>query len=135
MVLTSGEWREQVLSLTGGGVNVVFDPVGGDRFHESLRCLASEGRLVVVGFAGGDIPQIAVNRLLLRDVDVCGCKWSVLIGAPGGLAGAAERLGAMVDRGVVRPLVGARFALEDGARALSDMAERRTRGKAVLLVA
>jgi NADPH2:quinone reductase len=134
-VLTTEDWRPQVLELSGGGVDVIFDPVGGDLFHESLRCLASEGRLVVVGFAARSIPQIAVNRLLLRDVDVCGCKWSILATAPGGLDAASARLGAMIDAGVVRPQVGARHALEDGADALRAMEARRTRGKAVLLVA
>lgn len=135
VVLTGEDWRAQVLALTGGGVDVVFDPVGGERFHESLRCLASEGRIVVVGFAAGEIPQVAVNRLLLRNADVCGCTWSILTAAPGGLPAAAERLGAMVAAGVVRPQVGDRFGLEDGADALRAMAERRTVGKAVLQVA
>ncbi len=125
-------WREQVLELSPGGVDVILDPVGGDLMLDSLRCLASEGRLVVVGFAGGSIPQIPANRLLLKNVDVCGCSWSVLVGAPGGLPAAADQLAAMVDAGAVRPAVGAQISLEDGAGALSALAERRSLGKTVL---
>ena len=66
------DWRGQVLAASDGGVDVAFDPVGGDRFHQTLRCMASQGRLVVGGFAEGSIPEVAVNRLLLRNVDVCG---------------------------------------------------------------
>src|SRR5207248_1070069 len=60
---------------TGGGVDVVVDPVGSDRFLDSLRLLRPEGRLVVVGFAGGTIPEVKVNRLLLRNISVLGAAW------------------------------------------------------------
>ncbi len=133
--LTTGSWRDQVTAASGGGVNVVFDPVGGDRFGDSLRCLASEGRLVVVGFAGGSISSVAVNRLLLRNVDVCGCTWSVLANEPGGLAQAADNLAGMVSEGFIRPLIGARFELHDGPEALQHVAERRSIGKTILVVA
>ena len=106
-VLTTEGWRGRVLELAPGGVNVVFDPVGGERFHEALRCLASEGRLVVVGFADGAIPEIAVNRLLLRDIDVCGCKWSILATAPG-RASRRRRAPRGDDRAGVRPPAGRR---------------------------
>ena len=123
-----------MIEASGGGVNVVFDPVGGERFADSLRCLASEGRLVVIGFADGQIPQVAVNRLLLRNVDVCGCTWSVLATGPGGLAAAAAELEQMVATGALRPAVGAAFALEDGAEALRALQARTALGKTVLTV-
>ena len=128
------DWRKQVIEASGGGVNVVFDPVGGERFADNLRCLASEGRLVVIGFADGQIPQVAVNRLLLRNVDVCGCTWSVLATGPGGLAAAAAELEQMVANGGLRPAVGATFALEDGAEALRALEARTALGKTVLTV-
>ncbi|MBI5103824.1 MAG: NADPH:quinone oxidoreductase family protein [Solirubrobacterales bacterium] len=127
----SGDWRAQVLEA--GGADVAFDPVGGDRFADTLRCMNAEGRVVVVGFADGAIPTVAVNRLLLRNVDVCGCTWSVLATTPTGLADAAAELSRMVVAGAVTPLVGATYALEDGPRALRDLEQRRARGKAVLV--
>ena len=132
VVLTDDPWRQQVLDWSGGGVHVVFDPVGGERFAESLRCLASEGRLVVIGFAEGGIPSVPVNRLLLRNVEISGCTWSVLAGAPGGLAAAGQRLAAMVRDGFVRPRVGAVHAFADAPAALRALAERRAAGKLVL---
>ncbi len=134
VVLTSEPWRERVLELSGGGVHVVFDPVGGDRFAESLRCLASEGRLVVVGFAGGSIPSVSVNRLLLRNVEISGCTWSVLASVPGGLIAAGRRIAEMVRNGFVRPPLGALHAFSDLPAALVALAERRSLGKLVLAV-
>lgn len=134
VVLTSDPWREQALELSGGGVHVVFDPVGGDRFAESLRCLRSEGRLVVVGFAEGRIPSVPVNRLLLRNVEISGCTWSVLAGAPGGLAAAGRRLAEMARGGFVRPPVGAVHDFAELPAALAALAERRSLGKLVLAV-
>ena len=87
---------------------------------------------MVVGFAAGAIPQIPANRLLLKNADVCGCTWSVLVGAPGGLPAAAARLAEMVDAGTVRPSVGATLPLEDGPVALRALDERRALGKTVL---
>ena len=66
VVRSDGPWREQVVERTGG-VDVVLDPVGGDRFTDSLRSLREDGRVVVVGFTGGSIPEVKVNRLLLRN--------------------------------------------------------------------
>ncbi|MGZ4557490.1 MAG: NADPH:quinone oxidoreductase family protein, partial [Mycobacteriaceae bacterium] len=75
VVLVDG-WLQQVRELTGDrGVDVVIDPVGGDRFTDSLRSLAPQGRLVVIGFTGGEIPTVRVNRLLLNNVDVVGAGW------------------------------------------------------------
>src|SRR5204862_7221471 len=77
VVRSDGPWREQVQEL--GGVDVVVDPVGGDRFTDSLRCLNEEGRVVVVGFTEGSIPEVRVNRLLLRNVDVVGAGWGAYV--------------------------------------------------------
>jgi NADPH2:quinone reductase len=121
-----------VLEASAGGVDVAYDPVGGERFGQTLRCMASQGRLVVVGFAAGEIPEIAVNRLLLRNVDVCGCTWSVLAERPGGLTDAARALAEMVAAGHVAPLVERALALEDGAEALRALERRDVHGKLVL---
>ena len=77
-----------------GPVNLIVDPVGGnERFKESLRSLAPEGRIVVVGFTSGEIPEVKVNRLLLRNVDVRGCSFGVLAWDPTGVADATSGLG------------------------------------------
>jgi NADPH2:quinone reductase len=133
VVRSDGPWREQVVELTGGGVDVVLDPVGGDRFTDSLRSLREDGRVIVVGFTGGSIPEVKVNRLLLRNTEVIGAGWGAYAMARPGLnreVGAA--LDRMIDQGVVRPLVGQRFPLAQGADAMRLIEERRATGKVVL---
>jgi NADPH2:quinone reductase len=133
VVRSDGSWREQVVELTGGGVDVVLDPVGGDRFTDSLRSLREDGRVIVVGFTGGSIPEVKVNRLLLRNTEVVGAGWGAYAMARPGLnreVGAA--LDRMIDQGVVRPLVGQRFPLAQGADAMRLIEERRATGKVVL---
>jgi NADPH2:quinone reductase len=135
VVDTGPDWAAQVREAAAGGVDVAVDPVGGERFDDTLRCLAPGGRLVVVGFAGGGIPQVKVNRLLLRNVGVLGAAWREFLATdPGLTTEAAGALNAMVDDGRLRPLVGARYPLEDGAEALRALAERRAAGKLVLTV-
>ncbi len=133
--LTSEDWRAAVVEASSGGVNLVYDPVGGGRFTDSLRCLASEGRLIVIGFAAGDIPEVAVNRLLLKNIDVRGCTWSVLANTPDGLLRAASELGAMAEAGAIRPPIGATFPFAQAREALDAVEQRRSLGKTVLTVA
>ena len=134
VVSTGDGWADAVRAATGA-VDVVIDPVGGDRFDDSLRLLRPEGRLVVVGFAGGEIPRVKVNRLLLRNVAVLGAAWREFLSAePGFVAEAGAGLEALVADGRLTPLVGATYPLEDGVRALQDLAERRAVGKLVLSV-
>ena len=75
VVRSDGPWKDQVKEMTDGGVDLVLDPVGGDRFTDSLRSLREGGRLVVVGFTGGSIPEVRVNRLLLNNTEVIGAGW------------------------------------------------------------
>lgn len=134
VVQAADGWKDRVRELTGGrGADVVLDPVGGDAFAEGLRCLAPEGRILVVGFAAGDIPQLTVNRLLLRNVSAVGVAWGAfLMGELGLFASTAEALSGMVGAGVVRPPIAARYPLEDGAQALADLDAGKIVGKAVL---
>ena len=128
-------WPDAVRAHSGGGVDVVVDPVGSDRFLDSLRVLRPEGRLVVVGFAGGSIPEVKVNRLLLRNIGVLGAAWREFLETdPGFVAEAAAALNGLVADGRLNPLVGATYPLEDGAAALRDLADRRAVGKLVLTV-
>jgi NADPH2:quinone reductase len=133
VVRSDGPWREQVVELTGGGVDVVLDPVGGDRFTDSLRSLREDGRVVVVGFTGGEIPQVKVNRLLLRNTEVVGAGWGAYaMSRPPLNREIADELARMVDEGVVRPIVGARFPLAQGADAMKLIDDRKATGKVVL---
>src|SRR3954452_13040041 len=79
VVRSDGPWRDQVQELTDGGVDVVIDPVGGDRFTDSLRSLREQGRVVVVGFTERSIPEVKLNRLLLRNTEVVGAGWGAFV--------------------------------------------------------
>jgi NADPH2:quinone reductase len=133
VVRAEGPWRDEAKALSDGGVDVVLDPVGGDRFIDSLRSLRAGGRLVVVGFTGGSIPEVKVNRLLLGNTEVVGAGWGAYALARPELCreiGAA--IGRLIEQGFVRPIVGARFPLERAADALREIDERRATGKVVL---
>jgi NADPH2:quinone reductase len=124
---------ENFRSQLTGPVDLVIDPVGGqERFTDSLRSLAPEGRVVVVGFTAGEIPTVKVNRLLLGNTDVRGCAFGVLGLSPDGLAGAVERLSDLMITGGFRPLIGAVYPLERVTAALHDLDERRATGKLVV---
>jgi NADPH:quinone reductase len=133
---TGDDWVAQVRELGDGrGADVVCDPVGGDAFAQSLRCMAPEARLLVIGFAAGTIPTIDANRLLLRHHEVIGVNWGGMLPLDPELpVRAARDLYRWLEKGYLRPVVGERYRLEDGARALEDFAARRVTGKPVLVV-
>src|SRR4051794_20999189 len=79
VVRSDGDWKDAVKELSGGGVDVVLDPVGGDRFTDGLRSLGEGGRVVVVGFTGGSIPEAKVNPLLLNNTEVIGAGWGAYV--------------------------------------------------------
>lgn len=123
-----------VKELTEGrGVDVVMDVVGGDLITDSLRSLGTLGRLLVVGFAGGAIPQVKVNRLLLNNIDVRGVGWGAYsMVRPGFMQQQWRTLLPMMESGVIAPPIGATYPIEDFGRALQEMADRLTLGKTVL---
>jgi NADPH2:quinone reductase len=134
-VLRSGDdWVAAARDLTGGqGADVVIDPVGGDRFVDSLRSLDVGGVLAVVGFASGTIPTVKVNRLLLRDLSVVGVALDPYARRhPEILPTLNEDLQRMAADGALDPLVGHRLTLEDAAEALRLIDERRATGKVVV---
>ena len=135
VVLADG-FLAAVKSLTGGrGVDVVLDPVGGDRFTDSLRSLAPEGRLLVVGFTGGEIPTVKVNRLLLNNVDVVGVGLGAFtMQEPALLQQEWAKLVPHLEAGRLDPPLGAVYPLADAGRALAEMEARRAVGKIVLKV-
>ena len=135
VVLAEG-FKDRVHHLTDGrGVDMVVDPVGGDRFTDSLRSLASEGRLLVLGFAGGDIPTVRTNRLLLTNTCVMGVASNELwMLEPDYPAEQWRDLMPRVESGAIDPLIGAEFPLSDAASALRLLDERRAHGKILLRV-
>ena len=127
-------WVEQVKNITEGrGADVIYDPVGGDIFDLSTKCIAPEGRLLVVGFAGGRIPSVQANRILLKNIAVTGVLWGGYVTRkPGFLAETQDVLFAMYNAGQIRPRVTRHYPLADAVRALRDLGERKISGKAVL---
>ncbi len=135
VVLLGDTWKDEVKALSDGGVDMVLDPVGGDRFTDSLRSLREDGRLVVVGFTGGSIPEVKVNRLLLGNTDVVGAGWGAYVmGKPKLNREIGAIVTGMIDEGFIRPVVGERFPLDQAAEALKAIDERRATGKVVLEV-
>jgi NADPH:quinone reductase len=130
-----GPWKDEAKEVSGGGVDLVLDPVGGDRFTDSLRSLVEGGRVVVVGFTGGSIPEVKVNRLLLGNTEVIGAGWGAYVmSKPDVVRETGEQIERLVADGFVRPIVGARFPLERAGEALELIDERGATGKVVLEV-
>jgi NADPH2:quinone reductase len=127
-------FRDAVRHLTrGAGVDVIVDPVGGERFLDSLRSLASEGRLLVLGFTSGTIPTVKVNRLLLGNTAVIGVGSAELWRRePGYLRQQWDELIPFLESRAIDPLIGHVFTLDDVAAAIRELAERRAIGKMLI---
>lgn len=130
VVLADEDWR--AIAQERGGVHAVLDTVGGDRILDSLRSLQEGGRLIVVGFASGEIPEVRLNRVLLRNLDVIGVEWSYALNRPKVNQQIVDGVNRLVDAGFVKPMVHQRFPLECAADALLLLEERRATGKVVL---
>jgi NADPH:quinone reductase len=116
-----------------GGVDVVVDPVGGDRFTDSLRCLKDDGRMLVIGFTAGEIPTVKVNRLLLNNISVVGVGWGAyVLKRPGYVGGQWDALLPHLTSGAITPPIGATFDIDGAADALLTLDERRATGKVLL---
>ena len=134
-LLVTGEgFREPVKALTGGrGADVVFDPVGGDVFDESVRCIAPEGRLLVVGFASGRIATLASNLALIKGFSMVGVRaGEYLRNHPDRAESILADVARLPEQGRFEPLIGARYALADAMQALHTLAQRRVSGKVVV---
>jgi NADPH2:quinone reductase len=129
-------WVEEVKKITDGrGADVIYDPVGGDIFDLSTKCIAVEGRLLVIGFAGGRIPTLTANRILLKNISVIGCYWGgYLEHHPEFLEKAQADLLAMYEAGQIKAVVSQTYPLSEAVIALRALAERKTYGKVVLLM-
>ena len=133
-VIAPDGFKDAVMELTDGrGVDIVVDPVGGDRFTDSLRSLAVEGRLLVIGFTGGAIPEVKVNRLLLNNVDVVGVGWGAFwMPRPETVPAQWKAIEPLVASGQLSPVLGEVRPLERAGEAIAEMEERRATGKLVL---
>lgn len=132
----SEDVRERLRELTGKrGVDVVFDPVGGELFTASLRAIAWEGRLVIVGFASGEIPKIPANLLLVKNAHAQGFYWgSYRDHDPGRVRSSFETLLGWQAEGVIRPHVSEVLPLEAAGKALQRLIDRKSTGKVVLKI-
>jgi NADPH2:quinone reductase len=129
--------RERIKAITGGkGADVVYDPVGGTYTELALRSIAWRGRLLVVGFAAGEIPKIPLNLTLLKGCAIIGVFWGEFTRRePERFLAAMDKLGRWFAEGKLKPHVSGTFPLEHAADALTLMADRKVKGKVVLTVA
>lgn len=133
---THDDFVAAVKGLTKGrGADVIYDPVGGDVFDKSTKCIAWGGRLLVIGFASGRIPEIKANRILLKNMSVVGLHWgSYQLQKPALITAAHERLLELYDAGSIAPVIFGDFGLADLPEAMDALAQRRSHGKVVLRV-
>lgn len=133
VVLAEG-FKDAVRELTGGrGVDIVVDPVGGDRVTDSLRSLTQGGRLLVIGFTGGDIPSVKLNRLLLNNIDAVGVGWGAwAMTHPGSLSQQWSELQALLASGAVPAPQPEVYPLERAGEAIAALENRTAKGKVVL---
>ena len=133
---SSESLKDRVKTLTDGkGVDVVYDPVGGELSEQALRATGWNGRLLVVGFAAGDIPRIPLNLPLLKNNAIVGVFWGAWMARePDASRQNYQELFQMYRDGVLQPLVSQVFALDDFLAAFDTLTERRARGKVILKV-
>ncbi|MBI4518591.1 MAG: NADPH:quinone oxidoreductase family protein [Deltaproteobacteria bacterium] len=131
----SADWVERVKEATGGrGADVIYDPVGGQVFDLSTKCIAFGGRLLVIGFASGKIPTIEANRVLLKNITVAGMGLGGFQRqVPELVSQALHALFELYRRGAIRPVISATFPLSEAAAALDEIASRRSVGKVLLI--
>ena len=128
------EWVDRVREATGGrGADVIYDPVGGEIFDLSTKCIAFGGRLLVIGFASGTIPTIAVNRILLKNISIVGLHWGAYrTHDPDKIPQATQELFALYEKGAIRPVVSSVHPLTEAAAALAEISSRKSYGKVLL---
>jgi NADPH2:quinone reductase len=130
------DFVEEVKKITGGrGADVVFDPVGGDVYDRSTKCINFEGRILIVGFTSGRIPQAAANHVLIKNYSVVGLHFGLYYKrAPELIPPAMKALFELSDAGKIRTYIGTQLPLSDAPRALATVAEGKSTGKVILTV-
>ena len=132
---TTEDLKERAKSLSGGGFDIVYDPVGGDYTEAALRATAWGGRLLVIGFAAGDIPKIPLNLTLLKGCDIRGVFWGSFVARqPADNLANLTELMAMFAEGTIKPHISATYPLEQAAAAIGELTSRTATGKVVLTV-
>jgi len=131
---SSGDWVEAVKQATGGrGADVIYDPVGGEIFEGSMKCIAWNGRLLVIGFAGGTIPEVKANRILLKNISVVGLHWGAYaLNEPARVPEVFAGLAKLYEAGHVRPLIFGTYSLDDVPKALEALGSRGSFGKVII---
>ncbi len=131
---TQEDWVARVMAETGGrGADVIYDSVGGDVFDKSLKCIAWNGRLLVIGFAGGDIPSVKANRILLKNIAVVGLHWGAYAKfEPERIPETYRALFDLYAKGEIRPLIYREYPLTEVAAALAALGSRQSWGKVIL---
>ncbi len=130
------KFRDRVKEITNGqGADVIYDPVGGDVFDESVRCIAWEGRLLVIGFADGRIPQLPINLALVKNMSVVGVYWGGYSARqPRVITDSLRTLLAWYAEGKIKPYISQTYPLAEAATALNNLMQRQSTGKVVLTI-
>lgn len=127
------DFVDEVRELSGGGVDVCYEVVGGDTFHHARRCMAYGGRLLIIGFAGGTIPDSPMNHALLKNYSIVGVFWGGTVARdPSARRRHVEELTKLADAGKIDPVVHPPYAFDAARQAFDDLAHRRTMGKVVV---
>ena len=131
---TAGDFVDAVKEFTGGrGADVIYDPVGGDVFDRSTKCIAFEGRILVIGFTSGRIPQAAANHVLVKNYSVVGVHWGLYrTRGPEVIPEIQAELMRLYGEGAIKPHISARYPLERGIEAIEAVAGRRSTGKVLI---
>lgn len=124
-----------VKEATGGrGADVVYDPVGGDAYGKSVKCIAFEGRVVIVGFASGVIPTPGLNHALVKNYSIVGLHWGLYkTKDPAAIRACHDELTELAARGVIKPLISERVPMADAGRAVQRVADGTSTGRVVIL--
>jgi NADPH2:quinone reductase len=131
---SSESLRDRVREITGGkGADVIYDPVGGDVFDQAVRAINWEGRLLVIGFAAGRIPELPMNLLLVKNIAVVGVYWGAYVGKnPAALTGSLVTLLGWHAEGRLKPHISASYPLDQAAEALYALMNRQSTGKVIV---
>jgi len=128
------DWVDEVRALSDGGVDVAYDPVGGETTHQVRRCMAWDGRLLIIGFVAG-IPDLPANHMLLKNYSVVGVHWGASLGRnPASLNNQMVSVLNHAETGAVDPLIFPPYEFSEGATAIQDLADRKTWGKVIVRV-
>jgi NADPH2:quinone reductase len=127
------DFVDEVREISGGGVDVCYEVVGGDTFQHARRCMAWDGRLLIIGFAGGTIPESPMNHALLKNYSIVGVHWGASVQRdPDSIVRQLDELTRLADAGKISPNMYPPFAFEDAKLAFDDLAHRKTTGKVVV---